>query len=193
MIDSIHDLVEHYGLWAVFADCIAEGETAAILAGFFVHQAVFERWHAFLAVAGGAFVGDVLLFLAGRRFAHRPFVQRLRERPGFSRAMGFVDRRPTAFVLLNRYAYGLRLAGGVAAGLSAIPWPNFLLLNALASAVWALLFMSVGYFFGAGAEQVIGAELARHERLLIALGIGLACVVVFGLFARRFARRARTA
>ena len=62
-------LIEQYGLIAVFVACVAEGETAAILAGFFAHQGVFVPWQAFVAVFLGAFGGDAMFFLCGRRFA----------------------------------------------------------------------------------------------------------------------------
>ena len=61
MTDAIHNLIEQYGLIAVFLGCVAEGESAALLGGFFAHQHVFVLWQAFLAAAIGAFVGDTLL------------------------------------------------------------------------------------------------------------------------------------
>jgi membrane protein DedA with SNARE-associated domain len=73
----------------------------------------------------------------------------------------------------NRYVYGFRLIGGVVAGLSSIGLPKFLALNALAALIWAFLFTGIGYVFGLGAEQVVGAELAKHERLLFGLGLGV--------------------
>src|SRR5262245_25035492 len=113
MTETIHLLVEKYGLIAVFLGSVAEGESAAILAGFFAHQRIFVAWQAFAAAFLGAFGGDTLFFLAGRRFSHTRFVAGLRNRPGFDRAFRLVQEYPTAFVLLNRYAYGFRLVGGV--------------------------------------------------------------------------------
>lgn len=189
MIDTIHLLIEKYGLVAVFLGCVAEGESAAILAGFFAHQHVFQVWQAFAAVFLGAFVGDTSFFLTGRYFSSAGFVARLRDRPGFDRAFRLVREHPAAFVLFNRYAYGFRLVGGIAAGLSEIPPAKFIVLNAMSSAVWATLFCSLGYIFGLGAEQILGAALHKHERLLIGLGIGLAALLMFGAIAHFSARR----
>ena len=44
---DLHQLVARYGLIAVFLGCVAEGESAAILGGFFAHQKVFVPWQAF--------------------------------------------------------------------------------------------------------------------------------------------------
>lgn len=185
MSDAIHSLVEQYGLIAVFLGCLAEGETAAILAGFFAHQHVFVPWQAVLVVFLGAFGGDAVFFLCGRRFSDRPFVRRLRDRPGFDRAFDLIGRHPALYVIGNRYAYGFRLVGGVAAGLSAIPAPVFLVLNAVSALVWTALFVGVGYVFGLGAEELLGSALRRHERLLIALAIGLLAGVGGWYVARR--------
>lgn len=189
MIDAVHRLVADYGLWAVFAGCIAEGESAAVLAGFFVHQSVFALAGAFLATFGGAFLGDTAIFLAGRRFSSHPKVRALMLRPGFGHALELVARYPAAYVILNRYVYGFRLVGGIAAGLSTIPTPLFLCLNALSSAIWAALFLTIGYIFGAGAEQVFGDTLEHHERLFAGLAIGIVVTASAFLASRAIARR----
>ncbi|MCX7305861.1 MAG: DedA family protein [Hyphomicrobiales bacterium] len=189
MSETIHALIEQYGLVAVFAGCVAEGETAAILAGFFSHQGVFVPWQAFVAVFLGAFGGDATFFMFGRRFSDRPFVMRLRQREGFDRAFDLMQRHPALYVVGNRYIYGFRLVGGVAAGLSSIAVPKFLVLNALSALVWTALFCAIGYVFGLGAEQVIGDVLRKHEMLLIGLGIGLVGGVSGWYAAHRFGGR----
>ncbi len=191
MTEFIHYLIEQYGLIAVFLGCVAEGESAAILGGFFAHQHLFVLWHTILAAALGAFAGDTLFFILGRSFAEYPFVVRLRKRPGFRRAYRLVNTHPNIFVLSNRYIYGLRLVGGVAAGLSRIGMMRFVILNAISSAIWAVLFSGIGYFFGLGAEQIVGKALARHEKLVIGLAIGLTVAVIAWLIARYMSRRER--
>ena len=188
MSEIIHSLIEQYGLVAVFVGCLAEGETAAILAGFFSHQSLFVPWQAFLAVFLGAFGGDTALFLAGRFFAERFFVARLRRQPSFHSAFDLLLRHPALFVIGNRYAYGFRVVGGVAAGLSEIPVTTFVVLNAISAAIWTTIFGGIGYFFGLGAEHIFGAELYQHQRLLVALGI-VVLTGLGGLFAVRHLSR----
>lgn len=190
MTDGIQSLIETYGLVAVFLGCVAEGETAAVLGGFFAHQHVFEPWHAYLATFLGAFTGDSLLFLAGRRFSGHPFVARLRGGKATGAALALVDRHPHMFVLANRYAYGMRMAGGVIAGLSRIPASHFFALNALSAAVWAAIFGAAGYFLGATAEQVFGAALHDHQRLIVAAAIaGVALALGLVVVRRRAGAR----
>lgn len=192
MTDAIHHLIEQYGLIAVFLGCVAEGESAALLGGFFAHQHVFVLWQAFLAAAIGAFVGDTFFFILGRSFADHPFVVKLKGRPGFSHAYRLVSTHPDIFVLSNRFIYGLRLVGGIAAGLSGIAVARFVILNAVSSMVWAGLFTTIGYVFGLGAERIVGQALVRHERLLIALAIGLGVAVLAWFIAHTIAKTERS-
>jgi len=192
MTDAIHHFIEQYGLLAIFIGCVAEGESAAILGGFFAHQHVFVLWHAVVAAALGAFVGDTCFFILGRSFADNRHVVRLRRRPGFRRAYRLLNTHPNIFVLSNRYVYGMRLVGGVAAGLSTIAAPRFVILNAISSIIWAVLFSTIGYVFGLGAEHFVGQALMRHERLFIGLGIGLTVAVLAWLVARHIAKRERS-
>ena len=191
MTETFHRLIEQYGLVAVFLGCVAEGESAAILGGFFAHQQVFVLWQAFVAAFLGAFAGDTFFFTLGRSFADHSYVRRLRRRPGFRRAYRLLNTHPNIFVLTNRYIYGMRLVGGIAAGLSTVSVPRFVVLNAISSAVWAALFGTIGYVFGLGAERMVGQAFARHERLLIALAVGLGAAILAWLVAHHFAVRER--
>jgi membrane protein DedA with SNARE-associated domain len=184
MTETIHLLVERYGLAAIFLGSLAEGESAAILAGFFAHQHVFEPWRAFLVVFVGAWLGDLSFFLTGRYFSDTRPVLRLRQQTGFARALKLVRDHPAAYVVLSRYAYGLRLAAGVVAGLSEIPFAKFLVLNVVSSLLWAALFCSIGFFLGLGTEQLFGQELHRHHRLLVGLAIGVVAILAAPILSR---------
>lgn len=162
----------------------------AILGGFFAHQDVLVPWQVFATVYVGAFCGDALLFLVGKHFSGAAFVHRLEDKPAFAYAQRMVRKYPTLYVLLNRYVYGLRMIGGVVAGLAGIGTMKFLLLNAVATLIWASIFTGMGYVFGTAAEQIIGSELARHQRLLVALGVAVLVVLVGLVFMHRMRRKA---
>jgi membrane protein DedA with SNARE-associated domain len=179
MIDTFQWLIAKYGLIAVFLGCAMEGESAAILGGFFTHQRVFALWATFAAAFGGTFIGDTLLFLLGRRFSNHPLVKRMRRKPGFRYAYRLVRRYPNLFVFSNRYIYGTRVVGGVVAGLSGISLARFAVINGLSAALWAAIFIGVGYGIGISAERLLGEALLEHQRLLIALGGG----AIFGFAA----------
>jgi membrane protein DedA with SNARE-associated domain len=186
MSDFVHGLIEQYGVAAVFLGSAAEGETAAVLGGFFAHQALFPVWQVLVAAGAGSFLGDLVFFVIGRRFSAHPRVARLRETAGFRKALAWIERHPDLFVFGSRFLYGFRTAGGIAAGLSLIGTGRFLVLNAVSAAVWAVVFAGGGYVFGLGAERILGEEIARHERLLVALAIGVATLIAARLLVVRY-------
>lgn len=185
MTDWLHVAIERYGLFAVFIGCLAEGESAATLAGFLVHQGVFKPIAALTTVFTGAFLGDLAAFLAGRRAIGHQRFEKLRRSENFVRAAGFVQRNPAKAVLFNRYIYGLRTVGGLAVGAAGVPVGLFLALNALASMIWTALFCSVGYAFGLTVEAVLAAELARHQRLIAALAAAAITAAAVWLISKR--------
>lgn len=191
MTETFHWLIAKYGLLAVFVGCFFEGESAAILGGFFAHQHVFVPWQAFAVAFIGAFLGDAALFFLGRRYSGNSFVLRMREKPGFSHAHRLVTRYPNTFVFFNRYAYGMRTIGGITAGLSGIPVGRFLILNALSALVWVTLFGSIGYLGGLGAEKLLGEALVEHQRLIFALIGGLAVTTIAWYAAHHFFRNGK--
>jgi len=194
--DAVHialePLVEQYGLIVVFLGSLAEGETAAIVGGLLAHQKVFLLWQTVAAAFAGAAIGDGLMFLLGRRCASHPRVEALRARPGFDRAYRLLQAHPDAFVLANRFVYGMRLVGGLAAGLAGVSTARFVVLNGIASMVWALVFTAFGYGFGVGIERLLGQELLRERHLLVALGLALMLLAAGVVVARRMRARSRT-
>ena len=115
--------------------------------------------------------------------------QRLPEM-GVRIALGAGRGRIRSLIFRDAFAMTiLGVVGGVAAGLSGIATPKFLMLNFLSAAIWASLFVTVGYVFGLAAESIVGATLARHQRLLVGLGAGLAFAALGWLVSRYLARR----
>jgi len=188
-METVRALVEQYGLIAIFIGCVAEGESFAILGGFFAHQEILTIAGVFIAAFLGSFLGDGMFFMAGRHFTDHAIVVRLRHKRGFSHAYQLVRRHPNMFVLTNRFIYGLRLVGGIAAGMAEIPVARFLILNALSSLIWSTVFVGLGYFFGLGAETLIGDTLRSHQRLLMGLAIGIGASVIAGIVAHRMAKK----
>ena len=166
------DLTGQFGLLAIFAGCMAEGESFAILGGFLAHQGLFHAVTTFCVIASGAFLGDTLFFMLGHFFGSHPRVAAVKQRHGFNRVLALVEEHPAKFVVFNRYAYGFRVAGGIASGMANIAIPKFLALNALSSLIWATIFGSLGWFFGLGVEKLIGDALHQHQRLVIGILIG---------------------
>ena len=127
-----------------------------------------------LAAAAGAFLGDTLTFVVGRRFGPqrlarvtRPGVRRLLER-----ASGTLDRRGALVVLTARYVPLGRVAVNLTAGATGFAPRRFVGLAALAAATWAVWSVGIGALAGhwLHGNPLLGSALG----VALALGLGLA-------------------
>ncbi|KQM64306.1 hypothetical protein ASE75_10005 [Sphingomonas sp. Leaf17] len=175
---TIETFVADYGLLAVVLGAGIEGETAVVIGGLMAHQGLLSLPLVMVAAAVGSFASDQIFFTIGRRFRQSAWVARLTARPAFARALTTLERHPRAFILGFRFLYGLRTISPVAVGTSHIPTATFVPLNALAAALWGMLFATIGYVFGEGFAELVGrVRLDRQTLLIVAaslLVIGLA-------------------
>jgi membrane protein DedA with SNARE-associated domain len=191
-VSHFQDLISHYGLLAVFIGCLMEGESAALLGGFFAHQGSFPLLVVGPIAAVGSFLGDGTLYLLGRLASRSSYVQRTASRPTFAKALELLKRNQVLFILSNRFIYGIRGVGGIAVGVAGVPAPLFFALNAIAATVWASLFVGLGYVFGTSVELVIGRALHGHERLLLAIALGCVAISLAVYAITRFRRHLRS-
>lgn len=126
----------------------------------------------------GRFGGHALVLRYGR------YVLLTAER--LDKAERFFRRHGGKVVVVARFIEGLRQANGIIAGIADMPWPRFLMFNAIGAALWAGVWTSVGYLAG-DHIQVIYDQVTRYSLyVLIALG-----VAVLALIGRAVLRRWR--
>ena len=139
-----------------------EGETILVLAGLIAHQGYLNLYGVILAAFVGSLSGDQLLFYLGRR--HSDFL--IRRKPNWQAKLRMadrlIDRYQAPLVFGFRFLYGMRTVMPFAIGLSTVPAPRFVLLNAIGAGVWAVVFGVGGYIFGQALERLIG-DIRRFE------------------------------
>ena len=136
-----------------------------------------------------AIIGDNIGYAIGR-FGGRALVLRfgrfvLLTEERLARAEGFFARYGGPIVVIARFIEGLRQLNGIIAGIAEMPWPRFVVFNAIGAALWVGVWTSVGYLAG-DHIQVIYAAVTRYS--LYAL---IALVVVVAAWAIRFLIRRR--
>lgn len=179
---TIETFIADYGLAAVVLGAGLEGETAVVIGGLMAHQGLLPLSGVMVAAAVGSFVADQGFFTLGRRFRDSGWVRRLTARPAFAKALSTLETYPTAFILGFRFLYGLRTISPVAVGTSHVPVATFVPLNALAAAVWGVLFATIGYVFGEGFTELVGrVRLDRHTLLLVVAGVLVVGLMVQGV------------
>lgn len=177
-------LIAQYGLAAVLAGCLLEGETVLLLAGYAAHRGYLDLAAVIAVAIMGAVIGDQVWFLLGRRQGTRLITRHPWLDDPVQRALLLIEHHPAMIILAMRFAWGLRTALPIAIGMSHIPWHRFLLLNLLSALLWAPAVAGAGYVFGAlFARHIDGLHRVEHW--------GMLAVVVLALIAHLVAHRRR--
>ncbi|MFJ9444622.1 DedA family protein [Kitasatospora sp. NPDC101235] len=163
---------------ALFFGFVIPGETAAVLGGFLANQGKVSIGWLVLVVVGAAVLGDSTGFEIGRRIGPKILDTRPMRRHAdrIGQAQDLIRRRGPAAVFFGRFVAFFRAMMPALAGTSRMPYPRFLLFNALGGLIWGAGFTLLGYFAGAAYTQVEGA-VGRALALLIAAFVVITLVV----------------
>lgn len=186
---SLSSLIAQYGYAALFVGCLIEGETLLILAGFAAHQGYLQlHWVILVALIGG-FLGDQIYFWLGRRHGAWILSRFPRLVPVFDRVNRLIERYHEILIVGIRFLYGLRTAGPMAMGMSAVPAWRFVVFNALGAAVWSLGIGWAGYLFGQALALFL-ADLKKLEEIILVAILFAGCAV-WGWRRYQFQRKIR--
>jgi membrane protein DedA with SNARE-associated domain len=151
----------------------APGETAIIAGSAYAAgrhlNVVAVAVTAFLAAVTGDTVGYLIGRTGGRGLVLR-FGRYVRLTPArLRRVERFMARRGPLVVVLARFVEGLRQLNGVVAGISRMPWPRFVLCNAVGAALWVSVWSTAGYLAGNHIDR-LSAVLHRYLTYAVLLG-----------------------
>src|SRR5437016_11907297 len=131
-------------------------DLTCIATGLLVTQGKVSFIPGTVACLLGIFIGDLLLFLAGR-FAGR-LALRFAPQEKIERASSWIAERGLIVVFLSRFAPGLRLPTYLAAGLLRTKFWRFASYFLLAAAVWTPLLVGAAVLLGAPILRTVLAQ-----------------------------------
>ena len=179
----MYELLQRYGLWAVFFGTMIEGDLTLLFSGVLARAGLFTFEEALLVGTAGGFAGDAISYMIGARFRSRA-----RSLHFFERARPRVEKLMKRFGVLSvfivKYVYGLRTASAMFWGLAHFGFLRFIPLTIASCFVWVGLLAGLGFTFATGVEKLIG-DLKRVQIILLVVGIIIATVYVISRFERR--------
>jgi membrane protein DedA with SNARE-associated domain len=150
---------------------LVPSESSVITAGVLAASGELNVPMIVLAAAAGAFAGDNIVYLLGRRFGSRiegRFFRGERGKRQIDWAKRQLTERGGELIVIGRFIPGGRTAVALSSGTLAYPWRRFALFDLIAAFVWALYATLLGYFGGRAFEH------APWQGLLLALAIAFA-------------------
>lgn len=174
-MEHLSQLIEQYGIYAVFALCTVEGDITLLISGAMAHSDFFGRYSflkVFLAGTLGGMVGDTFGYMIGRIFRKSVKNYRFYEmaQPRIER---LIDKFGGFAIILSKYIYGIRAGMCLFYGIGRMPYWRFLILDAISCSTWVLVLAGIGYFFSGAISSIIG-DFKQ-------VGIALFFVVLFGI------------
>ena len=158
-LDNIQELARQYGYWAVFMGISLEntgipipGETMTIVGGFLAGSGELNYWLVLASAISGAVIGDNFGYWIGR-IGGWQFLLRLGKFFGIQENQlednkkKFRENAARA-VFLGRFVTLLRIFAGPLAGITQMPYQQFLLWNFSGAIVWAFTMVNLSFFLG---------------------------------------------
>jgi len=168
---TLESIVDTYGYVAVLLGTFLEGETILVLGGFAAHRGYLALPWVIVAAFFGSLCGDQLFFFLGRKHSQAVLARRPAWKASADKANRLLERYRTPFILIFRFLYGLRSVCPFVIGMSSVPAPRFIFLNAIGAMVWSCVVGTGGYLFGSALEVVIG-DVKRYEvEALLAIAV----------------------
>ncbi len=176
---DLTNLLASWGYWAVLVFVMIEstgipfpGETMLLVAAGYAgasHRLGITL--VIVAAAAGAIIGDNLGFWVGREGGFRLLLHygkyiRLDERK-LKLGQYMFMKHGGKVVFFGRFVAVLRAWAAFLAGTNHMPWPRFLVANAVGGILWAVIFGLLGYIVGQNVERFTGP-------------VGIAFVVIAG-------------
>jgi membrane protein DedA with SNARE-associated domain len=189
-VQHIHQLVNDYGAWIyalIFVWTFFEGETFVLFAGLAASKGYLDLGGVFFAAWLGSFAGDQVYFWIGRRWGTALLQRVPRWRPSVEKALDWLRRYDTGFILSFRFIYGVRNFASFAMGLSGLNPARFASLNLAAAFVWAASFTGFGFIFGHAFKSMLG-DVAQIFSFVM-LGVFVVGFTAAGILSRRGRRK----
>ncbi|HTK38637.1 MAG TPA: DedA family protein, partial [Pyrinomonadaceae bacterium] len=184
MEHPLYEIIEQYGIYAVFALCTIEGDITLLISGVLAHSEFFGKY-SFLKVLFfgtlGGMVGDSFGYMVGRIFheqaKHYRFYQMAQ--PRIER---LIDKFGGSAIIISKYIYGIRAAMCLFYGVGKMPFVRFVMLDAISCGLWVTILAGAGYFFSGAITSVIG----DFKQIGIALFFIVMCGVIIFYVVERF-------
>jgi membrane protein DedA with SNARE-associated domain len=157
MEDQLSQIIEQYGVYAVYALCTVEGDMTLLISGVMAHG-FFGQWgflKVFLAGTLGGMTGDLFAYSVGRFFRDR-----VKDYRFYQMAQPRIEKLINKFggfsIIISKYIYGIRAGMCLFNGIGRMPFWRFLMLDAISCSIWVLLLAGAGYLFSGTITGILG-------------------------------------
>ena len=185
------DFVHQYGAWVyavlfliVFCETglvvlpFLPGDSLLFIGGAFCATGEMNLASLIVLLLVASITGNTVNYLIGRAIGpkvfntHIPFLERFLDRAALQKTHDFYERHGGKTIVLARFIPVVRTFAPFVGGVSDMPMGRFQLFNVAGAALWVLLLVLAGYFFG----NI--PFIRQYLNLIVLVGVGAAIVPV---------------
>ena len=151
-ISLVHEH-QYIGYTVLLFAMIFEGELFLAATGMLVSLQAFDPFDAFFFAFSGVLLGDLLWYWLGRylkaHHSHRAYVNAVIRK--VHKVLPGLEKNPAHVIFLSKFIYGLNHSTILVLGYLEIKFKDFFKVQFFTSLIWSVLFLFLGYLFGATA------------------------------------------
>jgi membrane protein DedA with SNARE-associated domain len=163
------------------------------LAGFLVANRTFTFPAAIIAGTVGSVAGAAVLYYIGHWAGEpilRPFIRNygkwfLLSEADLDKSLAVFAKHGDVMVFTGRVIPLIRSLISLPAGMNRMPFPRFLILTTIGSAIWTTLLTVAGYILGANWSRVVEFISQYQKVVLVVLALGLVYFVAQRIMGKR--------
>ncbi len=156
-----------YGYGGLFIWSILEGEIGLMLAGWLASEhLVFEYRKIIVIAAIGALIGDIVTFSFGRLFEKKALTWLNNHPKKQEQVKTLINKYGEYIIIFERFIYGTHIPVLLTFGMSGYSFFRFLLFDIIGVVLWSITFVSIGYYFG---KEAIDLILLIQKNILVVL------------------------
>lgn len=163
---------------SLFVGVLVPGEIGIVLGGVLANQGKLPLTAVIAFAILGAIIGDTIGYFVGKRWGEtilHKVPARLLDQQKLDKTKDAITRWGGKAVFIGRFTAALRALVPGASGMSGMHYPTFLIWNVLGGAIWATIFVMIGYLAGSQYQQI-----ERYANYIgLALLLGIAAVLFF--------------
>jgi len=166
----------------IFFGLFLEGEMVLISAVIAAHHGYLILWLVVILGVVGTYTADSFYFFLGRK---RGYVW-INKNPKIKKKAEIIERKlekyPVLIFLTYRFLYGFRSITPLVIGAGKTKTKTFFIYSALSTTIWASVYCTTGYLFGAVIKSELG-HIEHIEKYIIGtlILIGIVIVVIKSL------------
>ena len=184
MTELIFNSILTYKYFIIFPFAVLEGNTTALISGFFISLGNLNFILVYIALLLGDWVPDIILYYIGLRGNERKFLEKYGSKMGLSslteKSLDHLwSKHGTMILIFSKIAYGMAVPVLISAGLAKYSFKKYMAYCTIVSGIKVIIVLTIGYYLGSSYQAATGYILVFYATATIVIAIMIIFYIYF--------------